>query len=184
MFFPIILIVDDELPLRVALERILRDHCERVIQAATVAEAVLSLRERVDLVFTDLRLKSESGIEVARAAAMQHPAPPVVAMSGQADVADGVALGRAGVAAFIEKPFTAAQIVALLEDLQSPQHFELDVVISRVVGTRNMLDVLDTIRRSMVLEALARTEGNKAQAAQLLGISRQHLQKILSRGRA
>lgn len=32
------------------------------------------------------------------------------------------------------------------------------------------------------MEALARTLGNKAQAAQLLGISRQHLQKILSRG--
>jgi transcriptional regulator with PAS, ATPase and Fis domain len=47
-----------------------------------------------------------------------------------------------------------------------------------------MPDVLDAVRKSMVLEALARSGGNKAQAAQILGISRQHLQKILARGRA
>ena len=45
-----------------------------------------------------------------------------------------------------------------------------------------MREVLDAVRRSMVLEALARTNNNKAQAAALLGISRQHLQMILSRG--
>jgi transcriptional regulator with PAS, ATPase and Fis domain len=39
------------------------------------------------------------------------------------------------------------------------------------------------VRRSMVFEALARSHGNKSQAAGLLGVSRQNLQKILSRGK-
>lgn len=184
LFFPIILIVDDEPPVRRVLERLLRSRCERVLQAGNVAEAVEALKEKVDLVITDLRLGSESGIDVAVAAAKQHPAPPVVAMSGAADAADGVALGKVGVTAFLAKPFVASQVTEVLELLTAPEQVELDSVVSRVVGTRNMPDVLDTIRRSMVLEALARTEGNKAQAAQLLGISRQHLQKILARGRA
>ena len=184
LFFPLILIVDDDPPVRRILERVLRTRCERVIEAGTVAEAVEALKEKVDLVITDLRLGTETGIDVALAAAKQHPAPPVVAMSGAADAADGVALGKVGVTAFLAKPFVPSQVMQVLEQLKAPEQVALDAVVSRVVGTRNMPDVLDTIRRSMVLEALARTEGNKAQAAQLLGISRQHLQKILARGRA
>jgi DNA-binding NtrC family response regulator len=184
LFFTLILIVDDDPPVRRILERVLRGKCERVIEAGSVDEAIEALKEKVDLVITDLRLGTGSGIDVALAAAKQHPAPPVVAMSGAADAADGVALGKVGVSAFLAKPFVPSQVMQVLERLQAPEQVELDAVVSRIVGTRNMPDVLDTIRRSMVLEALARTEGNKAQAAQLLGISRQHLQKILERGRA
>jgi DNA-binding NtrC family response regulator len=184
LLFSRILIVDDEALMRRMLTRVLQGRCEQVIQASSVAEAVAALGEGVDLVITDLRLEHESGIDVARAAAKQHPAPPVIAMSGHADVADGVELGKAGVAAFLPKPFLPEQVVDLLGRLKAPQPIELDAVVSRIVGTRNMPDVLDAVRKSMVLEALARSGGNKAQAAQILGISRQHLQKILARGRA
>ena len=92
-------------------------------------------------------------------------------------------LGKAGVFAFVEKPFTAEDLLEVIDGLQAPNLFELDAVGRRVGGQWAMPDVLDAVRRSMVFEALARAHGNKAQAAQLLGISRQNLQNILSRGK-
>ncbi len=182
MAFSRILIVDDEPLLRAMMRRILGKTGATIIEVSTVADALAELQAGVDLVITDVKLGRESGVDVARAAASQHPAPPVIAVSGFAEASDGLALGKAGVAAFVAKPFTPEDLLDVVEGMQAPRHFELDAVVRRVVGDWAMPDVLDAVRRSMVFEALARTHGNKAQAAQLLGISRQNLQNILSRG--
>jgi two-component system, response regulator RegA len=183
MAFARILVVDDEPAIRSLLQRILvKLGCE-VLLASSVAEALAALDRNVDLVITDVKLgETGSGVEIARAAASRHPAPPVIAISGYAEASEGLALGKAGVTAFVAKPFTPEDILDVVEGLQAPKDFELDAVVRRVVGDWPMPDVLDAVRRSMVFEALARTGGNKAQAAQLLGISRQNLQHILSRG--
>ncbi len=179
-----ILIVDDEAPIRRVVERALAQLGAAILHAATVEEALQALDGGgVDLVITDIRLGNGSGVDVARAAAKLHPAPHVIAMSGACDPNDGLELGKAGVTAFVPKPFTPAEILAAIETVGAPRSFELDAVVHRAVGTWPMPDVLDAVRRAMVFEALARSGGNKAQAAQLLGISRQHLQKILSRGK-
>lgn len=183
MGFARILVVDDEPLVRSTIRRILERTGATVVDVGTVAEALTVLQEGVDLVITDVKLDDESGVDVARAAASQHPAPPVIAVSGFAEASDGLALGKAGVAAFVAKPFSAEDLLDVVEGLQAPRHFELDAVVRRVVGDWAMPDVLDAVRRAMVFEALARTHGNKAQAAQLLGISRQNLQNILSRGK-
>ena len=105
--FQKILVVDDEPSLRNVLKNLLGSVCEEVIAVGTVAEALVCLQDGVDLVITDVRLgQGSSGIEVARAAASRHPAPPVIAISGYADSSDGLELGKAGVAAFVAKPFT------------------------------------------------------------------------------
>lgn len=182
MVFRKILVVDDEPSLRTVLKIILTPLGAEVVAVGTVEEALAELDHGIDLVITDIRLGPGSGIDVARAAASRHPAPPVIAVSGYGGAGDGLELGKAGVAAFIAKPFTSEDILEVVEGLQAPHDFELDAVVRRVVGTWPMPDVLDAVRRSMVFEALARSSGNKAQAAVLLGISRQHLQNILSRG--
>jgi two-component system, response regulator RegA len=180
--FAKILVVDDDLMILRLLERILSKLSAQIILASSVEDALNSL-DGAELVITDVRLGTGSGVDVARAAAMRHPAPPVIAISGYAEAAEGLELGKAGVAAFVAKPFTPQDILGVVGGLQAPRPFELDAVVRRVVGDWPMPEVLDAVRRSMVFEALARTHGNKAQSAQLLGISRQHLQKILARGR-
>lgn len=182
--FTRILVVDDEPIIRTTLQRILARLTTNVVLAGTASEAIALLDSGVDLVITDVKLGAGgSGIDVARAARARHPCPAVIAISGGAEAAEGHALGQAGVAAFIAKPFTAEDILEVVEALQEPSHREVDGVVRRVVGEWPMPDVLDAARRSMVFEALSRTHGNKAKAAQLLGISRQHLQNILSRGK-
>lgn len=182
MGFHKILIVDDEPLLRTTIRRILAPLGAALVEAGTVEEALELLRSGIDLVITDVKLGQGSGVDVARAAASMHPAPPVIAVSGGAEAADGLALGKAGVASFVAKPFSAQDLLEVVEGLQAPKPFELDAVVRRIVGDWAMPEVLDAVRRAMVFEALARTHGNKAQAAQMLGISRQNLQNILSRG--
>lgn len=181
----ILLVEDDPLVLRVTT-RILEQRLDaEVVAATTLSQAVDALRQGdLDLVITDVYLGEDSGIDVARAAALAHPAPPVVAISGGSNPADGLQLGRAGVAAFVAKPFDASTLIDIITRLKPPEELELAAVVRRLVGSRPMREVLGEVRRSMVAEALARSGGNKAQAASLLGISRQHLQKILARGQA
>jgi len=183
MAFARILVVEDEPMLLALLGRILGRLGAEVILVETVEAGLAALETGVDLVITDVHLGARSGVELARAAALRHPAPPVVAISGQALASDGLELGKAGVAAFVAKPFTQEDILEVVEGLQARRHVELDAVVRRAVGDWPMPDVIDSVRRSMVFEALARAQGNKAQAALLLGVSRQNLQNILSRGK-
>jgi DNA-binding NtrC family response regulator len=177
-----ILVVDDEPAVLEYLKRALVANGYEVTAATSVEEALEILDDGLDLIITDVNLGSEKCFDIAEAAAQRHPAPQVIAISGNADGADGLALGRAGVSAFLSKPFRSDELLELIEGLQAPRHLELDAVVRRVVGDWPMPDVIASVRRSMVFEALARTHGNKAKAAALLGISRQNLQNILSRG--
>ena len=64
---PLILVVDDNAPLRYALGRTLRQHSFEVVEAAT-GEAALELAssEQPDLVLLDVNLPDVHGFEVAR----------------------------------------------------------------------------------------------------------------------
>lgn len=172
---------DDELVLR-TLGNVLGEWCEHVALASSFDEGMTHLVSGVDLLMIDVHLGPRSGIELARAAAQLHPAPHVVAVTGMATAEDGLHLGRAGVCALVTKPFTMDELEVVLANLLPPGDVELEGVVRRIVGVRPLADVLDSVRRSMVLEALARTGRVKSHAATLLGITRQHLAKILERG--
>lgn len=181
MGFSKILVVDDEPGILRMLKRILAALDAEVVLASTVEEGLAALAQGVDLVITDVKLGPRSGVEIARAASLRHPPAPVIAISGYAEAAEGVELGKAGVAAFVAKPFGSEDILDVVRGLQAPRPFELDAVVRRMVGDMPLPELLAAVRRAMAFEALARAQGNKTQAAQLLGVSRQRLQSILSR---
>ncbi len=180
--FSRVLVVDDEPLIHGVLRRILASIAGEVVAVGSVEDALSALETGFDLVITDVMLGDRNGVEVALAAAGQRPPPPVIAISSFSD-GDHVALTQAGIAAFVPKPFTKSDILEVVEGIQAPRNVELDQMVRRFVGDWGMPDVLDAVRRSMVFEALRRTQGNKSQAAALLGVSRQNLQNILSRGK-
>lgn len=153
---------------------------EEIDEADDVDEGIAMLEHRPDLVLVDVRLGAGSGLSVARAAAEMHPAPLLLAMSGQASAGEAFALAQTGVRGYLAKPFDLTQLRATIDGvLQEPP--SLDPHIKAQVGQVYIHTVQDNVRRAMVEQALARSGGNFVHAARLLGVSRQAVQQMVDR---
>ena len=82
---PTILVVDDEVLVRVVIAEYLRDCGYRVVEAGSAEDAVTILNSqlKVDIVFTDLELPGRSsGLELARWIRKHYPDMKVIVTSG------------------------------------------------------------------------------------------------------
>jgi CheY-like chemotaxis protein len=154
----------------------------RVSEAETAAEAraLLALSPPPDLVAIDVRLPDETVFEVLDVAARRSPAPRVIAMSGQASPEEAFRLAQKGVRVYLPKPVSIGQLEEAVRVAMGEAPI-LEPLLSASVGHVPLREVQSEVRRVMVTEALARTEGSKSGAARLLRVSRQALQQILHR---
>lgn len=112
----LILIVDDDDPVRVMLARLLRTQGYRVLQASHAREARAVLeRQRPDLVISDIVMPGESGIELRREIARVWPGLPVILLSGYSTDGPAEFAARTGHTAFVQKPFDADELLTLVE---------------------------------------------------------------------
>lgn len=107
-----VLVVEDEVLVRMAIAQQLRDAGYPVIEAASAQEALEVLRHRnVRLVFSDIRMPGAiDGVELARLIRAKYPAIRIVLTSGESrapDWADG----------FFAKPYRAAQVLDHIKKL-------------------------------------------------------------------
>jgi CheY-like chemotaxis protein len=80
---PLILVVDDEAPVRAIAALLLEQVGFRTLQAGSALEALAVCKlECFDLVLTDVQMPGMDGIELAREMTALHPDLPVVLMSG------------------------------------------------------------------------------------------------------
>jgi signal transduction histidine kinase/CheY-like chemotaxis protein len=84
---------------------------------AAALTALLGSGVTPDLVLTDLAMPGMSGWDVAEQVHARHPGVPVVVMTGHVASTDDEAVCRPGVRAVIAKPFTAAELQAVLRAL-------------------------------------------------------------------
>lgn len=112
----LILIVDDDDPVRVMLARLLRTQGYTVVQAAnaTQARTVLS-EEHPALVISDIVMPGESGIELRRTIAEWWPDLPVILISGYSAEGPAEFAARTPNTSFVQKPFAADQLLSLVE---------------------------------------------------------------------
>lgn len=131
-----------------------------------------------DLVVLDVVLAEGDAFDVLAMFRDRSPAPLVVAISGAATAAQAFRLSELGVGAFVAKPFTLDELRAAIERaaVEPPA---LEQRIRAQVGHRALGEVSSHVRGAMIDEALARTGGNRRNAARLLQISRQLLQYLL-----
>lgn len=108
-----VLVVDDEADFLATYERLLRRHGFHVMVATTRADGVAAVvRERPDLVISDLRLPDGSGLDVVRAARSMPEPPSVIVVTGYPSAETRQAALAAGATTFLAKPFAAAGLLA------------------------------------------------------------------------
>ncbi|MGH2632266.1 MAG: response regulator [Tepidiformaceae bacterium] len=116
-----ILVVDDDNPVRVMLARLLRTQGYTVVQATSALEARRVLEERrPDLLISDIVMPGESGIELRRHVAGRWPGLPVILVSGYSTEGPAEFASRTPHTRFVQKPFAAEQILALVDDILAP----------------------------------------------------------------
>jgi DNA-binding NtrC family response regulator len=119
-----LLVVEDRESLRRMLARALEGEGHEVRVAADLPEAVerLAGADALDLVLTDLKLPSGSGLEVLAEARRRRADLPVVVLTAFGTVTAAVQAMKAGAADFLEKPVDLDALFALVRSLtRSPE---------------------------------------------------------------
>ena len=113
----VILLVEDELLLRMSVARGLERQGWRVRQAADGAAALQRLdEERPAVLVSDIRMPGMDGIGLTEAARKVHPGLPVLLTSGFADEAARAAVPGLGVG-FLPKPYTVKTLGERIREL-------------------------------------------------------------------
>jgi DNA-binding response OmpR family regulator len=109
---PHILVVDDDLQIRILLNEYLGENGLRVSLAASSQQMFQSLAdEAIDLVILDLRLANEDGMSIARSL-RERTSVPVVMLTGVRDEADRVMGLELGADDYVTKPFSPRELLA------------------------------------------------------------------------
>jgi CheY-like chemotaxis protein len=112
---PVILLVEDEVLIRLSTAELLRERGYQVLEAADAAEAIALLRSGhpLDLVISDVRMPGPmDGLGLTSALKEARPNLPVALFSGH--LAGDFAHGGDG---FLRKPCEPDEIIALVERL-------------------------------------------------------------------
>ena len=108
---PVVLVLDDEKNIRIAIEIALSQEGMHVIAAHDVAAAFRVLNERiVDAMIVDIRLGEVGGLEFFRRAEADGVAPPTIFISGHASLTEAAQAVKMGGFDFLEKPFTSEKL--------------------------------------------------------------------------
>ena len=114
---PVVLLVEDEAPVRAFASRALRLHGYTVIEAASAEDALETLRDpalHVDLFLTDVVMPGLDGPGWVREALQTRPDVRVIFMSGYAEDALAEARMQIDGALFLPKPFTLSELTDIV----------------------------------------------------------------------
>ena len=115
---PVVLVVEDEFSLRWPASEYLRDSGYRVVEAASVDEAVMvfASHTRVDVVFSDINLQGDrNGIALSKWLHEHHPDVPMLMTSGHEPAVHSVSKGAKRL--FIAKPYVLADVDQLIKSV-------------------------------------------------------------------
>jgi DNA-binding NtrC family response regulator len=168
-----ILIVEDDADVRQAAAAALAPHVTR-IETAPSPDAMAVTPGLFDCVLLDMNfVPSErggrAGMDAMAAIKAADPALAVVLMTGYGGVSLAVEALKRGAEDFLLKPWRNEALVGAVR-----------AAAARTAAGREETS-LDTIERATIQKALARHDGNIAQAAASLGLSRPALYRRLSK---
>jgi two-component system nitrogen regulation response regulator NtrX len=148
-----ILIVDDEADIRDIVSGILSDegHGTRTAKNSDEALAAVEAR-RPHLVFLDIWLQGSrlDGLQLLQIIKTNHPALPVVMISGHGNIETAVSAIKMGAYDFIEKPFKADRLVLVAERSLEASRLKREIsdlktrigAVNRIIGKSSAINQL------------------------------------------
>lgn len=188
-----LLVVDDEANLLRAVAAILRGESFEVATARNAREALVQVAQNLpDLIVSDVRMPGMDGYAFAR---QLHASPhtaliPIVFLTAKGEIEDRVEGFRAGVDAYLTKPFEPDELVAVVRNIL--QRVErTHSTIARLVGAQTEAEKTVFVRDEeltdaewRVAESVARGLSNKEIAAELnlsIRTVENHVSRILAK---
>jgi two-component system response regulator RegA len=169
-----ILILEDDAGLRRALSRELADLGHRVVQASTWASVPTADIKTFDAAVLDLRLAGPAdpgGLDALEALRAANPRCRAVLMTGYGSHTTALEAGRLGAAHYLAKPVTLPWLLWALDLGTRPEGAEPEAGGASLA--RNEREYIEYV--------MAQCGGNVSQAARLLGLRRQSLQRKLKK---
>ena len=112
---PTVLIVDDDESLRLLCRVTLELEGYRIAEACSVGEAEHALAgENVDLVLLDVQVGADDGLTLMRSLRARGATPPVVLLTGTAELDPATRLAADGV---VPKPFQVDELLGVVRTL-------------------------------------------------------------------
>ncbi|HEX4142354.1 MAG TPA: response regulator [Pirellulales bacterium] len=194
------LVVDGDRGARERLAAILAAHGCSTLTAPDIAAALVEVeRHEIDILFTELSLADGEGISLICATRRRWPTSQAVVVAAHASLETSIEALRHRVADFVLKPISELKIVSALERARSSRNRSVggeqrNSLTGQIPNgaTRSLHAAhgegakqgvlggnLRDWKQRLVREAVSECHGNKAAAAQALGISRRTLYRIL-----
>lgn len=177
-----ILIVEDELPMRTALEDCLSGEGFRVITAADGERGLeRALKEKPDVILLDVMMPRLDGFAVCAELRRLGHNTPVLMLTAKGQVRDRVTGLDAGADDYLVKPFSTdellARVRALLRRVQRPGSFVRELTVGdvridfvRQTATRKRKAIHFTAKELAMLRLLAETQGEPVSRERFLDL--------------
>ncbi len=127
----LVLVVDDEPPIREALVRTLTANNYRVYTAEDGSDALalyFQRRTEISMVITDISMGQMDGVQLVRSLRKVDPKVRVIVSSGHLQKENVVVLEGLGVKAFLDKPYTADKLLRAVQRVLKVESEEPEVV--------------------------------------------------------
>ncbi len=170
-----VLILEDDAALRRALARELTDLGHSVIEAPAPEAVPRECFAELDAAVLDLRLAGAGdpgGLDVLAAIRAVNARCRAVVMTGYGSHATALEAGRLGAAHYLAKPVSLARLLWALGEGQPPPDETRE-------GEHGGAASLARNEREYIEYVMRQCDGNVSQAARLLGLHRQSLQRKL-----
>ena len=164
------LLVDDDALYVQTLQRSLLKRGVESVSAANATDALRVAGEQpLDFALIDLRLATESGLDLIKPLRQAQPWLRIVLMTGYASVATAVEAIKRGANDYLLKPTTVDTILRTLS------------ATAEMPPEPQTMTPLSRLEWEHIHQALAETNGNVSAAARLLGMHRRSLQRKLAK---
>ncbi|HTD85609.1 MAG TPA: response regulator [Candidatus Binatia bacterium] len=163
---PLIYVVDDDESFRTGVIRVLRAAGYDARGFGSAGEFLLAHRsEKAGCVLLDVRMPGPSGLELQEALSRMDELLPVIFISGQGSVSEGVRAMKAGAADFLTKPVKREVLLQTIESALT-RETELRAAVEDLRMARSLYESL-TPREREVFRGIVEGKLNKEVADQL-----------------